>query len=88
MAFVMGNLVVRNLAAELLAAVLDHPQNVVQEARQIETSEVARAVSPEGLEEWDLLTAVAVSLRENSTRGEVRQPEAEIHLLRHLAARQ
>jgi hypothetical protein len=84
MAFVMGNLVVRNLAADLLAAVLDHPQNVIREARQIEASEVVR----EGSEEWDLLTAVAVSLRESSTRGDIRQPEAEIHLLRHLATRQ
>ena len=85
MAFVMGNLVVRNLAADLLAAVLDHPQDVIQEARQIEASEMVKAEWPE---EWDLLTAVAASLRESSTRGEIRQPEAEIHLLRHLATRQ
>jgi hypothetical protein len=82
MAFVTGNVAVQSLAAELLAAVLDHPQNVIREARQIETS--GETV---GSEEWDLLTAVAASLRESSTRGDGRQPEAEIHLLRHLAAR-
>lgn len=49
--------------------------------------EGARADCIEPEEEWELLTAVVSSLRERSQRGDVRQPAAEIRLLRHLAAR-
>jgi len=82
MTHVTGNLNVRNLAAELLAAVLHHPQDV---AKEIERVRSLSAIATE--EEWEVLTAVACSLRESSARGDRRPPAAEIHLLRHLAAR-
>ncbi len=62
-------------------AVLHHPAEVRQTADQIES------MGTERLEEWEVLTAVAASLRECRLGEDRRQPEAEIHLLRHLAAR-
>jgi len=82
MPHVTGNTDVPNLAAELLAAVLHHPQDV---AREIERVGSLSATAPE--EEWEVLSAVACSLRESSARRDRRPPAAEIHLLRHLAAR-
>ena len=85
MPLVTGNLSVQSRAAELLLAVLHHPQNVMRE-----TSEVEKVPVPEGnmgWEEWDMLTAVAASLRESLAQGGQRPLDAEIHLLRHLAAR-
>ena len=85
MPLVTGNLNVQNQAAELLAAVLHHPQDVIRETRAIES--VKALEGQMGWEEWDVLTAVAASLRESSIRGDQRRLDAEIHLLRHLAAR-
>lgn len=85
MPFVTGNLDVQNRAAELLVAVLHHPQDVMRETWAIEN--VKAPEGQVGWEEWDVLTAVAASLRESSTRGDQRKLDAEIHLLRHLAAR-
>ena len=79
MAFVTGHLDVQNLAAELLTAVLHHPQSVIRQAHEVELLGQGRD------EEWEVLTAVACSLRESAARGDGRQPAAEIHLLRHLA---
>ena len=89
MPLVTGNLNVHNRAAELLVAVLNHPQDVMRETWAIENVKVPEG-EPEGQmgwEEWDVLTAVAASLRESSARGDQRKLDAEIHLLRHLAAR-
>ena len=85
MPLVTGNLNVPNRAAELLVAVLHHPQDVMREAWAIEN--VKAPAGQMAWEEWDVLTAVAASLRESSVCGGQREPEAEIHLLRHLAAR-
>ena len=85
MPLVTGKLNVQNRAADLLLAVLHHPQDVMGETRAIENVKVREGVK--GWEEWDVLTAVAASLRESSVCGGQRKPEAEIHLLRHLAAR-
>jgi hypothetical protein len=80
MAHVTGNREVRERAAELLAAVLEQPTGLVADF-----GGEGERTEPE--EEWELLTAVVSSLRERSERGDVRQPAAEIRLLRHLAAR-
>lgn len=85
MPLVTGNLNVPNRAAELLVAVLHHPHDVMREAWAIENVQ-----APDGQmagEEWDVLTAVASSLRKSSTCGDQHKLDAEIHLLRHLAAR-
>ena len=86
MPLVTGNLSVRNLAADLLVTVLHHPQDVMRETTAI-AKRAQTLGMPDSGEEWDVLTAVAASLREFSARGDQRQPAAEIHLLRHLAAR-
>lgn len=85
MPLVTGNMNAQNRAAELLLAVLHHPQDVMGKTRAIENVEVPEGVK--GWEEWDVLTAVAASLRDRTARGDQRQLDTEIHLLRHLAAR-
>ncbi len=91
MPLVTGNLNVQSKAADLLLAVLHHPQDVMGETRAIENVKVPEGVKGweewEEWEEWDVLTAVAASLRESSVCGGQRKMDAEIHLLRHLAAR-
>ena len=91
MPLVTGNLNVPNRAAELLVAVLHHPQDVMREAWAIENVKAPAGQMAgeewEEWEEWDVLTAVAASLRKSSTRGDQCKLDAEIHLLRHLAAR-
>lgn len=92
----------QNLAAGLLATVLFHPQDVIRKAGEIEclaVREDKREVEEKKVdgnpdakpdtknEEWEVLAAVAASLRDSSPRWNSHPPAAEIHLLRHLAAR-
>ena len=98
MALVTGNSDLQNLAAGLLASVLFHPQDVMRKAGEIERLALRqdkREVEEKKIEgkldakneEWEVLTAVAASLRDSSPRWNAHPPAAEIHLLRHLAAR-
>lgn len=75
MPFVNGNQEVPTLASNLLAALLDRPGQVATEVSAIE------AIPSHPSEEWEVLAAVAASLRTTQ------DPAAEIHLLRHLASR-
>jgi hypothetical protein len=82
MALVTGNVEIFNRAADLLATVLHHPQNIMRKA-----SELGQSNWLEGCEEGEVLTAVAASLYSKGIAGERHRPEAELHLLRHLVTR-
>ena len=85
MPLVTGNLNVTNRAAELLVAVLHRPQDVMRKAWAIEN--VQGPAGQMAGEEWDVLSAVAASLRKSPTSSDQCKLDAEIHLLRHLATR-
>lgn len=84
MAFVTEDLQMQNLAANLLTAVFQGPALMISEARAIE---LRGWDGKGGSEEWEVLAAVATSLRQSAKNEGQASREAEIHLLRHLATR-
>ncbi len=76
------------LAANLLTAVFEGPERMIREARAIEQGgEQGSGQGTARSEEWELLAAVATSLRQDVSPQPQGQWQAEIHLLRHLAGR-